>query len=444
MGNVNILTLNTEAVGGGAAQIALSLSRYYQSRNPVSTFYNAIHHMPAEGIIRLEHDQYRNLIFRMLQRLLKASLYHSVPIIPRFFSFLMLLSEPGRWVRHLRGMEDFDQPMTRQIPDQMDPRPDVIHAHNLFGNYFDLKELPRISSRLPFVITLHDMWALTGHCSHPLECDRWLNACGKCPHLELPPALTRDGTAANLALKRRVYSQSRIHIATPSRWLMANVGRSILSDCVVSSRVIPNGIDQHFFQPGDKNEVRKRLDIPLSANVLLFVAAGNRQNPWKDYDTLERAIEILANRMMPLQLVLLVPGETGWESNHSNLMVRSVPWTNKKVDLARYYQAADLYLHAAHAENFPNVILEALSCGLPVIGTKTGGIPEQILEDQTGYVVTQSDPVAMADKAYSLLSNPEKSAWFSENAARDAEGKYSLERMGNAYLEWFEELLEAA
>ena len=441
---MNVLSLNTEAFGGGAAQISLTLSKYYQLRNHTSIFYNAINHLPAQNIFRLDHDYYRNWLFRLLQGLLRVSLDHSIQLFPKLLSFLMLLSEPGRWGRLLRGMEDFDQPMTRKIPELIEPRPDVIHAHNLFGNYFDLRELPRISNRLPFVITLHDMWALTGHCSHPLECERWLDACGKCPHLELPPALSRDGTAANLALKKRVYSQSRLNIATPSRWLMDNVGRSVLGDYVASSRIIPNGIDQSYFQPADKSEVRKHLDIPSSSRVLLFIAAGNRQNPWKDYDTLDKAVEILANWLRPLQLVLLVPGETVEEPNSENLLIRSFPWTNDKAELAKYYQAADLYLHAAHAENFPNVILEALSCGLPVIGTNTGGISEQILEGQTGYVVPKSDPEAMAAKALALLSNPGKLALFSENAAKDAEGKYSLERMGNAYLEWFEELLDVA
>jgi len=367
-----------------------------------------------------------------------------LPIFPRILSFLKLLSEPGRLVRNLRGMEDFDQPMTYRIPDRIEPRPNVIHAHNLFGNYFDLRELPRISSSLPVVITLHDMWALTGHCSHPLECERWLKACGNCPHLELPPALTRDGTASNLALKRKVYSQSRLNIATPSQWLMNQVGRSILADYVTSSRIIPNGIDQQFFRPGDKNVARKHLGIPESSRVLLFVAAGNRQNPWKDYDTLDRAVGMLAKRLEPMNLVLLVPGDSFENIGASNLEVKSVPWTNEKEQLARYYQAADLYLHAAHAENFPNVIIEALSCGVPVVGTRTGGIPEQIHEEATGYVVPQSDAEAMADKAYALLSDRQKLAFFSQNAADDARGKYSLERMGNEYLEWFEELLDAA
>ncbi|MBT4223887.1 MAG: glycosyltransferase, partial [Opitutae bacterium] len=90
---------------------------------------------------------------------------------------------------------------------------------------------------------------------------------------------------------------------------------------------------------------------------------------------------------------------------------------------------------------FPNVILESLSCGLPVIGTRTGGIPEQIQEGSNGHIVPQGDPEAMATKAFDLLDKPETLDCFSKNAANQAKGIYSEERMVRDYLGWFEELL---
>ncbi|SVC47797.1 uncharacterized protein METZ01_LOCUS300651, partial [marine metagenome] len=56
----------------------------------------------------------------------------------------------------------------------------------------------------------------------------------------------------------------------------------------------------------------------------------------------------------------------------------------------------------------------------------------------------QADPEAMANKAHDLLSRPDQLARFSDNAAREAQGTYSLKRMGQEYLDWFEELLQAA
>ena len=323
-------------------------------------------------------------------------------------------------------------------------KPQVIHAHNLFGGFFDIRQLPRISMQLPFVMTLHDMWAFTGHCSHPLDCTRWQDACGECPYLGLPPSLEKDGTAFNLATKKRVYSLSSLHVATPSQWLMDKARSSVLAPGMQSSKVIPNGVDQDAFQPGSKQEARESLGLPQDASVLLFVAAGDRTNPWKDYDTLETAAQILASKLPSRKLLLLVPGASAGTDALEGVATHPVSWTDDKSVLAKYYQAADIYLHAAHAENFPNVILEALSCGLPVIGTNTGGIPEQIQDGHTGFIVPQSDPQAMAEKAHALLAKPGRLSNFSLAAAASAKGTYSLSRMGSDYLDWFQELLEAA
>ena len=53
--------------------------------------------------------------------------------------------------------------------------------------------------------------------------------------------------------------------------------------------------------------------------------------------------------------------------------------------LSSIIKLADIYLHLANAENFPTTILEAMHCGLPVIGSRVGGIPEQIVHNKTGY-----------------------------------------------------------
>jgi glycosyltransferase involved in cell wall biosynthesis len=441
---LNILTINTEALGGGASQIANSLSQFYSISGHTSTFLNALNSDHVQNISRIDNDEFRNSTWKLFHNLMVVCLKRQIPLLPKLFRCLCSLSEPFRSYHISKGHDDFYQPATSQIPSSLSSVPDVIHAHNLFGDFFDYRQIPRISSKLPFVMTLHDMWALTGHCSHPIDCTKWMKQCGNCPYPDLPPAIAKDGTAYNLALKKQIYLESRIHVATPSRWLMEQVESSILQPGVVSSKVIPNGVDQTAFKPEVKGIVRDELEIPQDYCVVLFVAAGDRTNPWKDYLTLDAAAERLAYRLKPRKLLLLIPGASVDAEVPNGVEVQAVPWTNDKRELAKYYQAADVYLHAANAENFPNVILEALSCGLPVVGTQTGGIPEQIKDGHTGYVVPQADPEAMADKAYTLLSSPLQLQQFSEKAAKVARDTFSLKRMGNDYLSWFEEILEAA
>jgi glycosyltransferase involved in cell wall biosynthesis len=438
---MNILTLNTEVLGGGANQVAISLFNSYEKAGHNSRILNAIYQSKDKRIQIIDNDGFRNPVFKLTQKLLQVSLRKAVPILPKLFRLLLAGSEPIRTLKRINGREDFHQPATRHLMNLVNPRPQVIHAHNLFGNYFDLRQLPRLSSQVPFILTLHDMWAFTGHCSHPLGCKRWEQACGHCPRLDLPPSLPKDGTAANLSIKKRIYAKSHLNVATPSQWLMDQVNQSILKPGITNAKVIPNGIDQGVFQPGDKAAARRHLNLPMEAHILLFLAAGNRSNPWKDYETLDTTVQMLSNKLQGQRLILLASGQLEKENHHKNVEVRHIPWLDDKAALVHYYHASDLYLHAAHAENFPNVILESLSCGLPVIGTRTGGIPEQIQGDLNGHVVPQGDPEAMAGKAHDLLCQPETLARFSKNAADQARGTYSLERMVREYLCWFEELL---
>jgi hypothetical protein len=67
-------------------------------------------------------------------------------------------------------------------------KPDIVHCHNLHGEYFDLHALDWLSARVPVVITMHDAWLLSGHCVHSLGCGRWETGCGKCPD----DSLSRD------------------------------------------------------------------------------------------------------------------------------------------------------------------------------------------------------------------------------------------------------------
>src|SRR5215813_3137466 len=105
------------------------------------------------------------------------------------------------------GLEDFNHPYTRHVLDLTGSAPDVLLCNNLHGGYFDLRQLPQLSRRVPIVLRLADSWNLTGHCAVPGSCDRWRSGCGRCPDLAAPPAIARDATRINWRRKRRIYAR---------------------------------------------------------------------------------------------------------------------------------------------------------------------------------------------------------------------------------------------
>lgn len=352
------------------------------------------------------------------------------------------LAEPVRTLRKQLGHEDFDFPATRQI---LDFAPQIFHAHNLHNGYFDLRLLPEISQRIPTLLTLHDEWLLTGHCGYSITCPRWESGCGNCPDLTLYPAVRRDATRYNWQRKAEIYKKSKFYVAAPSQWLLNHAERSMLAAGMVEKRVIPHGVNLAIFCPADKSDAKHALNIPSDTQMLLF--AGNRAsaNPYKDYATVRQAVERVN---LPHQKIIFIAlGDTGQdEPIADNITLRYVSYQTDPQRIAQYYQAADVFLHAALADNFPNTILEALACGTPVIATGVGGIPEQIQaldesQNPTGVLVALRDFTGMARGIERLLTDDNLRLQMGVHAAHDARLRFDLENFVKNYLHWYTEII---
>lgn len=252
------------------------------------------------------------------------------------------------WVRSWRrfqrkfdvacGLEDFRHPGSWRLLDMLPERPDIVHCHNLHGGYFDLRALPWLSAQRPVVLTLHDEWALAGHCAYTLDCGRWRTGCGQCPYPELYPAISHDGTAWNWQRKRRIYEHSRLFVATPSQWLLDEVTESMLAPAIVEARVIYNGVDLACFRPDDPVVARQELGLQGDVPVLLFAANGiRRHNEYKDYRILRAAVESMA-AIWREKIVFLALGEDARAERIGRAEIRFVPFQRDPAKVARYYQ----------------------------------------------------------------------------------------------------------
>ncbi len=440
---MNILELNQLSGSGGAAGITLALQRGFVQAGHRSAMLVGATRRASTGVHVIEHDAYRNVwargVMRVARRLntLSGRVRGAQGISERW---LPRLASPAKLRAWWAGADDWDFPGSHHLLEQTPFPPDVVHAHNLHGDFFDLRALATISRRLPTVLTLHDAWLLSGHCAHSFGCERWRSGCGNCPDLSIPPAIRRDATAENWRRKAEVYARSEFFVACPSRWIEERVRGSMLMPGLRALRTIHNGVDLDRFTPGGRAVARRKLSWPEKEFIAVFTAASVRGNVWKDHRTMREAVARAAQSLPEVPLRFFAIGEGAPAEQIGGARIE---YLAHRDDVADCYRAADVYLHAARADTFPTSVIEALACGTPAIATAVGGIPEQIDDGVSGFLVPEGDAVAMAARIVELVRDPAKSAALAVAARRSAVLRFDGRRMVSDYLSLFEEAIAA-
>jgi glycosyltransferase involved in cell wall biosynthesis len=435
-----ILQVNTQDCTGGAARIAWNLFKGLERKGKRSNFAVGTKESLDPAVFEIPNNKNRNNIARFFNTV--GTITRKIPVLRRYSAHLTLVGQPVRYRDYLNGFEDFDFPGTRILPEMIPGfSPDIIHCHNLHGGYFDLRELPAISRKIPVVLTLHDAWLFSGHCAHSFDCKRWKTGCGNCPNLTIYPAIRKDATAENWIRKQEIFSKSHLYVSTPCQWLMDKVNISLMKPAIIESQVIPNGVDLNTFRPYDKSAAREELRLPQESSIILFAANGIRNNPWKDYRTLRSAINIVFTNNPNSKILFIALGEKASSEKTGNASIDFVPYQNDPIKVARYYQAADIYIHAARVDTFPNTIIEALACGTPVVATSVGGIPEQIDDGSTGFLVPQGNAAYLAEKIQILLDDKLLRQKMGKNSSHIAREKFDGDKQVDAYILWYEKIL---
>lgn len=164
--------------------------------------------------------------------------------------------------------------------------------------------------------------------------------------------------------------------------------------------VLRNGVDATLFAPGDRVRLRRELEITRPA----MVAVGNLVES-KGQDIAIRSLVVLDD--MELLIVGAGPDQAKFAALADSLGVSDRVRFVGRVpheELARYFNAADISVLASQREGWPNVLLESLACGTPVVASNVGGVPEIITTPTVGRIMEQRTPEALADAVRDLTS----------------------------------------
>lgn len=318
---------------------------------------------------------------------------------------------------------------------------DIIHLSWINQGMLSLANIRKILlSGKPVVWTMHDAWPATAICHYPHGCMAFANVCRNCRFL--------PGEGSHKDLANRVWQRKKamldgqhISFVACSRWLEGQAKKSAL---LTGQNIynIPNPIDTREFCKKDKQEARRQVGLPSDKRIILFVSQRVTERR-KGMDFMIEAVDRLVHdhpEMKENTVIAIMGGHSEDFGNHLLLPVYPLGYINDEKKIVDVYNAADLFVLPSLEDNLPNTIMEALACGVPAVGFKTGGIPEEIDHQKNGYVAEYRNSADLAKGIYWCLEEADYDA-LSEAALRKVVQNYSQHSVALKYIEVYNQAL---
>jgi glycosyltransferase involved in cell wall biosynthesis len=210
---------------------------------------------------------------------------------------------------------------------------------------------------------------------------------------------------------------------------------------------IPNGVDTGLFHPclpEQRSSLREKLGLPADQPVALYVGVLDQR----------KNIEWLAEQWVKQHAcgskgLLVAVGPQSREDLDGTLRRRLAALSEScpdlfalrdySTDIRLYYQSADALILPSLKEGLPNVVLEAMACGLPCVAARASGTRELIMEGETGYTYAHGNVEEMGDAVRRCLSS--EGIRLGQNAREMAKSHYSIQAITDRYEALYEQLL---
>jgi glycosyltransferase involved in cell wall biosynthesis len=223
---------------------------------------------------------------------------------------------------------------------------------------------------------------------------------------------------------------------------VARVDRSY-KVAVPAYEIIWNGIDTNRYIPmqqKNRAEIRRRLSIPTTVPV---VGTVGRLSAEKDYQTWIRTASNIKHVFSNTWFVI-----AGQGPQYHNI----IQWLEEaqlsectllitdRADMEYILPAMDIFLFTSLHEGLPNVLLEAMACGVPVVSTSVGGVPEIILDGVTGFLTPAGDDQRLAEKVCRLLEDPALAHQMGQVGREGTVEQFSVGKMVQSYHDLYQRL----
>ena len=245
-----------------------------------------------------------------------------------------------------------------------------------------------------------------------------------------------------LAIERKLFASPLLQAVICNSTMVRDEIRERFAVPEAKLRVIHNAVDSQAFSPtlrSDRAAIRARLSIPADALVYLLVGSGFERKG------VAAAIEAFAE--LPPAATLIVVGRDKHIQRYEALAIECgvgdrVHFTGPQADVKPLYGAADVFVLPTLYDPFPNAVLEAMACGLPVITSTKSGAAGLVAEHDAGLVIPSRDIAGLAAQMRTL-ADPGTRTRMGANA-RAAVLQLTPDAMTLALVLLYKELLEAS
>lgn len=289
---------------------------------------------------------------------------------------------------------------------------DLINFHWINSEMISLKDLLKINK--PYVLTLHDMWWISGTENY-LYCSK--NS-------------IKNGLFEN-SLSNKLWkiksNLKPVGVITPSIWLSNYAKLSpVTNKCKIET--IPYPVDTKIFKPIKLNSISKLALYRNNKIKILFVVFGNPKESRKGLDLLISSLKLINNDNIELVIV-------GRNFYYQNLKfnVFFINYIESENQMNKLYNLCDLVIIPSRLDNLPNVALESLAVGKPLVAFNVGGMPDLIKHNYNGYLVKPYNVKELGNFIKILVNNKKKRNLFSKNSLSRFKKNFSEKKIMAKY-----------
>ncbi len=419
---------------GGAANAALRIHRGLQRVGVDSTFFYRLDERTTEQAESLRQVQFQpNDVRGLFAPIQKRKEKNRVREIHRLYD------------THIanRCAEDFEVYSMAALPEKTrlnwnQHRADLVHLH-WTAHMIDYRSFfNSIPNDVPIVWTLHDQNPFTGGCHYTSECNRFRTGCGSCP--QIVNLDSKDVSHHSFAAKRNALKQKRIHVVAPGQWMLDQAQQSPIWPTGTEFSVIHYGLDLNLFSPTNQEDAKLELGLDHRKTVIGF-GAEDLNNQRKGFGLLCDSLRLLKE---PKKVVLAVfGGGQVPEDIKQRFEVVEFGFISDVNQLVTIYAACDFVVVPSLEDNQPQVGLEAMACGRPVIGFNATGIPEYVEDGVTGLLATAGNIDHLSNLIKELIESLEECRVMGQRARKKLETEFEAVTQSKSYARLYENFVNS-